>query len=152
MQDEDFMLQALAIAKRAKAEGEPPIGALLVAGSGVIVAGASDEVSGGRDLSLHAEVNVVRRACRELGPDLRGSTLYSTIEPCPMCFTAAWLARVGRIVFGASLEAVFQATGGAQRELRIPAARLNELSGEPLILQGGVLAKQCLWPFESGKN
>jgi len=150
--DEDFMLQALAIATRAKAEGEPPFGALLVARTGLIVAGASDEVSRGRDLSLHAELNVVRRACQELGPDLRGSTLYTTVEPCPMCFTAAWLARVWRVVFGATMDAVFDATGGAQRELRFPAASLNAFSGEPLILVGGVLAKQCLWPFQSDRS
>ena len=147
--DQDFMLQALSIASRAQAEGEPPFGALLVAQSGIIVAGASDEVRGGRDLSLHAEVNVVRRACQMLGPDLSGSTLYTTVEPCPMCFTAAWLARVGRIVFGTTMDSVFHATGGAQRELRVPAARLNELSGEPLILQGGLLAQRCLLPFEA---
>ena len=148
--DEDFMLQALSIATRAQAEGEPPFGALLVAVSGIIVAGASDEVSGGRDLSLHAEVNVVRRACQQLGPNLSGSTLYTTVEPCPMCFTAAWLARVGRIVFGTTMEAVFQATGGAQRELRFPAANLNAASGEPLILVGGLLAQRCLAPFAAG--
>ena len=147
--DEDFMLQALSIASRAQAEGEPPFGALLVASSGIIVAGASDEVRSGRDLSLHAEVNVIHRACRELGPDLSGSTLFTTVEPCPMCFTAAWLARVGRIVFGTTMDAVFQATGGAQRELRVPAARLNALSGEPLILEGGLLERRCLAPFET---
>jgi len=148
LEDEDFMLQALSIATRAQAEGEPPFGSLLVAASGVIVAGASDEVRGGSDLSLHAEVNVVRRACRQLGPSLSGSTLYTTVEPCPMCFTAAWLARVSRIVYGTSMDAVFHATGGAQRELRVPAAQLNAMSGEPLRLLGGVLAERCLAPFE----
>src|SRR5450432_838907 len=147
--DEDFMLQALAIATRAKAEGEPPFGAILVAASGIIVAGASDEVRGGHDLSLHAELNVVRRACGKLGPDLSGSTLYTTVEPCPMCFTAAWLARVERIVFGTTMDSVFHATGGAQRELRFAAARLNALSGEPLILDGGLLAQRCLAPFQT---
>lgn len=147
--DARFMLRALEIALAAQADGEPPFGALLIDASGEPVAEASDEVRRGGDFSLHAEVNVVRRACRRLGPDLSGCTLYTTVEPCPMCFTAAWLARVQGIVFGASMEAVFRATDGAQRELRIPAAQMNTLSGEPLILRGGVLAERCLLRFHS---
>jgi len=142
------MLRALEIALAAQAEGEPPFGALLVNSSGEIVAEASDEVRRGGDFSLHAEVNVVRRACQKLGPDLSDCTLYTTVEPCPMCFTSAWLAHVHGIVFGASMEAVFLATGGQQRELRVPAAQMNALSGEPLVLRNGVLAQRCLAPFQ----
>jgi tRNA(Arg) A34 adenosine deaminase TadA len=141
------MQRALAIALVAQENGEPPFGALIVDESATIVAEASDEVAQGRDFSLHAELNAVRRACQRLGPRLHGATLYTTVEPCPMCFTAAWLARVPRIVYGATMEAVFEATAGAQRELRVPASVLNALAPEPLILDGGVLAQQCLRPF-----
>jgi tRNA(adenine34) deaminase len=147
--DAHFMLRALELALSAQAGGEPPFAALLVNSSAEIVAEASDEVRRGGDFSLHAEVNVVRRACQRLGPDLGGCTLYTTVEPCPMCFTSAWLARVHGIVFGASMEAVFLATGGEQRELRVSAAQMNALSGEPLVLRGGVLAQRCLAPFQS---
>ncbi len=146
--DEHFMQRALAIAVTAQSEGEPPFGALIVDGAGEVVAEASDEVLRGRDFSLHAEVMAVHRACQKLGPSLRGATLYTTVEPCPMCFTAAWLAHVPRIVYGTTMEAVIERTGGEQRELRVPATVLNALSREPLILRGGVLAKQCLDPFE----
>ena len=147
--DARFMLRALEVALAAQAAGEPPFGAILVDGSGGIVAEASDEVRSRGDLSLHAELNVVRLACQRLGPALGGCTLYTTVEPCPMCFTAAWLARVQRIVFGVTMDAVFVATHRAQRELRVPAAQMNALSGEPLALQGGILADRCLQPFES---
>lgn len=146
------MLRALHVALAAQVEGEPPFGALVVDGSAHVVAEASDEVRRGRDFSLHAEVNVVHRACRLLGPDLSACTLYTTVEPCPMCFTAAWLAHISRIVYGASMDAVFVATGGAQRELRMPAAQINALSGEPMALRGGVLAERCLQPFKSPAN
>ena len=147
--DSHFMRRALEIALAAQADGEPPFGAILVDGAGLIVAEASDEVRRKGDLSLHAEVNVVRLACQRLGPTLSGCTLYTTVEPCPMCFTAAWLAHVQRIVFGVTMDAVFAATNRAQRELRVPAVQMNALSGEPLALQGGVLAERCLQPFES---
>lgn len=145
--DDHFMHRALAIALAAQESGEPPFGALIVDESSSVVAEASDEVAQGRDFTLHAEVNAVRRACQRLGPRLHGVTLYTTVEPCPMCFTAAWLARVQRIVYGASMEAVFELTSGEQRELRVPATVLNALSREPLLLDGGVLAVQCLGAF-----
>jgi tRNA(Arg) A34 adenosine deaminase TadA len=147
--DTRLMLRALELALAAQSDGEPPFGALIVDPTGEVVAEASDEVRRGGDFSLHAEVSAVRRACQRLGPDLSGCTLYTTVEPCPMCFTAAWLARVRAIVFGTSMEAVFVATAGSQRELHVPAAQLNALSGEPLILRGGVLSEQCLRPFQS---
>ncbi|HYQ45654.1 MAG TPA: nucleoside deaminase [Polyangiaceae bacterium] len=147
--DTRFMLRTLELALAAQADGEPPFAAIVVDSSGEIVTEGSDEVRRGGDFSLHAEINVVRRACQLLGPDLSGCTLYTTVEPCPMCFTAAWLSRVQTIVFGTSMEAVFVATAGQQRELHIPAAKMNTLSGEPLDLRGGVLAEQCLRPFQS---
>lgn len=145
--DERFMQRALAIALAAQTTGEPPFGALIVDESANIVAEASDEVKRGGDFSLHAEVNAVRLACQRLGPRLGSVTLYTTVEPCPMCFTAAWLAHVQRIVYGAAMAAVFEATAGEQRELRVPASVMNALAPEPLILHGGVLARECLRPF-----
>lgn len=147
--DDHFMLRALELALAAQGDGEPPFAAIIVDGTGEVVAMASDEVRRGGDFSLHAEVNVVRRACQRLGPDLSDCTLYTTVEPCPMCFTAAWLAHVQTIVFGTSMEAVFVATAGKQRELHVPAAQMNSLSGDPLVLRGGVQAEQCLRPFQS---
>jgi biuret amidohydrolase len=141
--DSAMMERALGVAERARVSGEPPFGALIVGPDGRVVSQANDEVRAGRDLSLHAEVLAVRRACREVGSSLHGHTLYTTVEPCPMCFTAAWLARVERLVFGATMADVARVTRGAQRELMVPSARMNELSGEPLELEGGVFAERC---------
>jgi tRNA(Arg) A34 adenosine deaminase TadA len=65
-----------------------------------------------------------------------------------MCFTSAWLARVSRVVFGCTMDAVDSVTLGQQRELRIPASEVNARSGEPIALLGGVLAEACLKLFE----
>jgi tRNA(Arg) A34 adenosine deaminase TadA len=143
------MERALALAQSARAQNEPPFGALIVAADGGIVAEATDEVNRQRDFTQHAEVNVVRRACGVRGADLSGCALYTTVEPCPMCFTSAWLARVERIVFGCSMREVALATGGAQRELMVAAEQMNALSEAPLLLESGVLAARCLALFRS---
>jgi len=146
--DAEMIRRAIAVARAAQHAGEPPFGALVVDPSGHIYAEASDEVRLRVDFTQHAEVNAVRRACQSRGRSyLSGLTLYTTVEPCPMCFTAAWLSRISRVVFGTSMEAVRDVTLGAQRELLISAERMNELSGAPLELVGGVLAEECLAPF-----
>ncbi|WP_437593626.1 nucleoside deaminase [Sorangium sp. So ce1000] len=145
--DEGLMARALELARGAQRAGEPPFGALVAAADGTVVAEATDEVNAQRDFTWHAEVGAVRRACAAAGPDLTGYTLYTTVEPCPMCFTAAWLARVSRIVFGCTMQEVTAATGGAQRELAVPARWMNENSGAPVDLVGGVLADRCLALF-----
>ncbi|WP_437682305.1 nucleoside deaminase [Sorangium sp. So ce131] len=144
-----FMERAIAIARKAREAGEPPFGALVVGPGGEVVAEATDEVNTRRDFTWHAEVGAVRGACAALGPDLTGCTLYTTVEPCPMCFTSAWLARVSRVVFGCTMREVTAATGGAQRELAVSAEWMNANSGAPLELVGGVLADRCLALFSN---
>jgi nicotinamidase-related amidase/tRNA(Arg) A34 adenosine deaminase TadA len=146
--DEALIERAIVLANRAKSEGEPPFGALVADAEGRIVSEATDEVRAQADFTQHAEVNAVRRACRARGKSLERHTLYTTVEPCPMCFTATWLARIDRVVFGATMAAVREMTGGAQRELVVGARVMNDLSGEPIFVQGGVLAARCLAPFE----
>lgn len=141
------MRLAIDVARAARTDGEPPFGAVVLDSAGSRIAEASDTVASDADLTRHAEVNVVRKACAIAGPELRGMTLFTNVEPCPMCFTAAWLARIQRIVFGTTMDAVHEATQGGQRELRIPAEEVNRRSGEPLVLEGGVLADECLALF-----
>lgn len=100
-------------------------------------------------MTRHAEVAAVRAACATRGPDLSGCTLYSTTEPCPMCFTAAWLARISRIVFGSIMLEVGAITGGQQREAAVPAATMNAMTGEEITLAGGVLREPCLELFRN---
>ena len=64
-----------------------------------------------------------------------------------MCFTTSWLARVGRIVWGATMREVAEATRDAVHELAVPAARMNELGGGQVVILGGVLRDGCLGLF-----
>jgi len=99
--DQEFMREALREAKIASTKGEVPIGAVLVR-DGQILARDHNRREEQSDPTAHAEILVLREAGRLLGGwRLPGSTLYVTIEPCPMCAGALVQARVDRLVYGA---------------------------------------------------
>ena len=147
MTDEHGIGLALDLAHAALAAGEPPFGAVIVDGTGRIIARTTDGVRTFSDMTRHAEIEAVRVACATIGPDLSGCTLFTSCEPCPMCFTAAWLARVTRIVWGCSMAEVAAVMGAAQRELAVPATHMNELGGNQIDCRGGVRAVECLALF-----
>ncbi len=97
------MRRALAEAEAAAARGEVPVGAVLLAADGALLAAAGNRVEELRDPTAHAELLVIREAANRLGtPRLVGSDLYVTLEPCPMCAQAISLARIRRLYYGAA--------------------------------------------------
>ena len=101
MDDRGFMLEAIAEAEIAAAEGEMPVGCVIVK-DGKIIARGHNEREAGHDPTAHAEIIAIRRAAQALGSwRLNGCTLYVTLEPCPMCAGAIVQSRVQRLVFGA---------------------------------------------------
>lgn len=100
--DTAFMQRALELARRAEDEGEVPVGAVLVKDGQVIGEGWNRPI-GAHDPTAHAEIQALREAAQKLGNyRLPGTTLYVTLEPCPMCAGAIVHARVERVVFAAS--------------------------------------------------
>ena len=100
MNDFDFMGVALSEAQKAADEGEVPIGAVLTQ-DGVVIAQAHNLRETDKDATAHAEMLAIREGCRKLGRwRLSGTTLYVTIEPCPMCAGALVMSRVDRLVYG----------------------------------------------------
>ena len=101
MSDEDFMAQALDLAREAQAAGEVPVGAVVVK-DGVVVGRGYNRPISSRDPSAHAEMIALRDAAARLGNyRLSGCDLFVTVEPCVMCAGAIMHARIGRLVFGA---------------------------------------------------
>ncbi len=91
---------ALAEAQLAAEEGEVPIGAVLVQ-DGAVISRAHNRRENDKDATAHAEMLVIRDACQKLGRwRLSGTTLYVTIEPCPMCAGALVMSRLDRLVYG----------------------------------------------------
>ena len=104
MKRTDFMALALQEARAAAGRGEVPVGAVIVDG-GVVVAAASNRTRELSDPTAHAEMLVIRQACKALSNErLAGCDLYVTLEPCAMCAGAISFARLRRLYFGAGDE------------------------------------------------
>jgi tRNA(adenine34) deaminase len=130
------MRRALDLARRAAAAGEVPVGAVLVVGDEALGEGWNQPI-GACDPTAHAEIVALRAAAARIGNyRLPGSTLYVTLEPCPMCAGAMVHARVARVVFGAA-DPRAGAAGTAFDLLQ--AAALNHRAE----VTGGMLAEEC---------
>ncbi len=100
--DLEMMRRALLAAEGAAQKGEVPVGAVVARGA-KILAVAANERETTNDPTAHAEILAIRKAAANLGGwRLTGCTLYSTLEPCPMCAGAAYAARIGRLVYATS--------------------------------------------------
>ena len=138
------MREALHEARVGLESGEPPFGCVIVDPSGEILVRNHDRVIQHGDMSSHAETLAVREAIGLVETNnLTDYQLISTIEPCAMCFTTAWLNRISRIVFGATMEDVYYITQQKQREMTITASEMNHRSGNTIELIGGILANDC---------
>ena len=102
MKDLTYMDEALVLARQAAAEGEVPVGCVIVRGDEIVGRGRNRRETGKSALA-HAEIEAIEEACRNLGGwRLWECTLYVTLEPCAMCAGAILNARIPRVVYGAS--------------------------------------------------
>ena len=118
-----------------------PFGACIVR-DGRILAAAANQVLDSHDPTAHAEICAIRLACSELKTHfLEGADIYSTTEPCPMCFSAIHWARIRRIVFGTSVPDV-QVLGF--NEVTISNEQMKQLGGSPVEIVPGFMRRECL--------
>ena len=130
------MREALALAERAAAEGEVPVGAVVVRDGEIVGRGANQPIAR-HDPTAHAEIVALREAAARTGNyRLVGCELFVTLEPCAMCVGAMLHARIARVVYGAR----DPKTGACGSVVDLPAvATLNHHAR----FEGGLLAEEC---------
>jgi guanine deaminase len=139
------MRLAIGKAREGIALGQTPFGACIQRG-GRVVSCEHNAVWQTSDITAHAEIHAIREACRKLSTiDLSGCVIYSTCEPCPMCFSACHWARISKIVYGANIQ---DALGSGFHELEIPNTRLKELGGSPVEIVGDFLREEAVVLFQ----
>jgi tRNA(Arg) A34 adenosine deaminase TadA len=98
--DERHLRRAIALAAEARAAGDMPYGSLLVGPAGDVLAEERNTVLTERDIAAHPELKLARWAARQLDADAaRGTTMYTSCQPCPMCTGAIARSGLGRVVF-----------------------------------------------------
>ncbi|NYZ76986.1 nucleoside deaminase [Candidatus Micrarchaeota archaeon] len=139
-EDEKFMREAIKICERGVNAGQAPFGAVIVKNKRIIARG-HNEVWADTDITAHGEIVAIRNANRKLkSVKLKGCTIYSTTEPCPMCFSAIHWARMDRIVYGASIK---DAKKAGFHELTVSNKEMKRKGGSAVEITGGVLAREC---------
>jgi guanine deaminase len=142
----DFMIRAIREARKnlVRPDGGP-FGACIIK-DGRVVAAARNTVLR-NDATCHAEVNAIRKASKRLGTfDLTGCEIYSTTEPCPMCFGAIHWARIGTVYYGTGIR---DAARAGFHELWISNAQMKALGRSRIRLVPGFMRAECLGLFES---
>ena len=151
-EDAARLRRSFALAQEARARGDGPYGAVLIAPDGAtLLADAGHTAPTSGDTSQHAELNALREAAaRHGGAALRGATLYASTEPCPMCATAAHLAGIGRVVFGIRASELARARGGGGplpwQPVEIPAAEVAARGGGRMRVEGPCLEEEAAAP------
>lgn len=102
MTHEQYMLRALELARDCLADGDVPVGCVIVSPEGAVIGEGRNRREADGLATAHAEVEAINAACRQLGSwRLTGCTLYVTLEPCPMCAGAIINSRIAEVRYGA---------------------------------------------------
>jgi len=144
--DLDLLRRAIGVASRSRVNGNHPFGALLADAEGRVLLEAENSVVTTRDLTGHAEINLVREACTQLPAEFLGSaTLYTSTEPCAMCAGAIYWAGIPRVVFGLREEQLYAITGADPKNptLLLPCREVFARGQRPTEVVGPLLEDEA---------
>jgi tRNA(Arg) A34 adenosine deaminase TadA len=148
MRNEKISYMRLAIKeaqKNFKTMAGGPFGACIIKGKRVLAVARNTVLK--KDATAHAEINAIRAASRKLKSfNLSGCVIYSTTEPCPMCFAAIHWSGISQVVYGTT---ILEAKRIGFNELTISAAKLKKIGKLKIKLTKSVLANECRKLFES---
>lgn len=149
-----FMQMAITRAKEGVDKGQTPFGAVIVK-DGKVIACEHNLVWENTDITAHGEIQAIRTACKKVNSvNLSGCTIYSTCEPCPMCFTAIHWARIDTIICGARIE---DAKHFGFNELIVSNNKLNEAGGSNIEIISDFMREENIelfkyWESKNGKR
>ncbi|NMC79901.1 MAG: nucleoside deaminase [Chloroflexi bacterium] len=135
--DIQHLRRAIAVAQTARDRGNHPFGAILVDGNGKVLLEAGNTVVTGRDVTGHAETNLVRLASSRYSmEELTDCTLYTSTEPCAMCSGAIHWSRIGRVVYALSEEDLYAIVGPSPEHLLLPCRDVFSRSQRAMQVEG----------------
>lgn len=145
--DLHHLRRAIAVSQAARDHGNHPFGAVLVDPGGAVVLEAENSVVTGDDVTNHAETNLVRLASGTISyDDLRGHTLVTSCEPCPMCAGAIFWAGIGRVVYGLSQAGLHELTGPGEWTMDHPCRLVFADGGRETEVVGPLLEEEAAVP------
>jgi tRNA(Arg) A34 adenosine deaminase TadA len=136
-QDERLLVAAIGLAQRARGNGKHPFGALLAAPNGDVLCEAENTVVTEGDVTGHAELNLVSKACRTLAAgQLATATLYTSTEPCAMCSGAIYWSGIPRVVYALGEDELAVLVEGGELILQLPSRQVFA-AGSPAVEVSG---------------
>ncbi len=146
------MREVFAVARRARAHGNRPFGALLVAGNGAVLAAAENSQVTDEQVFAHAEMNLLHRAVQQFAPDvLATSTIYTNAEPCAMCAGAIFWSGISRLVYGLSGDRLHQMSGFSPQMLVASARDVLARTGRQVEIIGPIFEAEAEEIFREGE-
>ncbi|HEX5688674.1 MAG TPA: nucleoside deaminase [Roseiflexaceae bacterium] len=142
--DLGLLRRAIALAQSARERGNHPFGALLADAQGNILLEAENTVLTERDITGHAELNLVREVAHHFSPEqLALCTLYASTEPCAMCAGAIHWANIGRLVYALSGTSLMAMIGADPSHLELPCREVFARSEQPIEVLGPLIEDEA---------
>ena len=146
MSDAEYMRLAIEAAREGLKKGEMPFGSCIVQ-RGRVVTAVHNVARERMDITAHAEMHAIQEACRRLRTlDLSGCVIYTSCEPCPMCFSACFWANLDKIVYGSRIE---DAERMGIRQLPITLSTMKQLSRSSVEIVGDLLREESVELFRA---
>ena len=150
--DTHYLELSIKQAEQARINGNHPFGAVLVDHHGELLLAAENSVITHKDVTAHAEINLVRAATRSFSAgQLANCSLYASAEPCPMCASAIVWANIRRVVFGLGMSELYKIFGdtGDAPTLKMESRKLFEAAPWPVSVLGPMMEERALEPHRN---
>ena len=144
--EENFVRIAIETAKASKEKGNLPFGCVLVSSDGEVLLKGENTINSDRDCLAHAEINLIREACKIYDHEfLKSCSIYTSDEPCPMCASAIYWSGIGKIGYGLSKKEYYNIVGrdDPNWDFEIPVRDVLKSGGRSVEVLGPLLENEA---------